>query len=76
MTDREYLKRLKELSVELERTGNARPYDPNAYNNVIDQLNRLFSSKSQLSARPMSIFGIMIWILLICLLIVIGLILW
>ncbi len=36
-----YLKRKAELAYELERAAQARPYDPGAYNKIIDQLNSL-----------------------------------
>lgn len=43
MTNREYLRKMNALSRELERLGNARPYDPVRYNNVVDTLNMLNS---------------------------------
>lgn len=47
MNNTEYLKQLRSLSYELTRAGNARPYDPDAYNDVIDRLNGLFTSKGK-----------------------------
>jgi len=40
MTDTEYLKIMYSLGDELERSASAEPYDPDAYNNVIDAINR------------------------------------
>lgn len=63
MIKTKYMKKLISLSIELERAGNARPYDPNAYNKVIDQLNSLFDSKGKRRRRRPSFFAILIWIL-------------
>ena len=41
MNERTYLKRMHVLSEELERAKNAEPYDPDAYNIVIDMINTL-----------------------------------
>ena len=41
MNDHEYHEQLLKLSAELFCAGSARPYDPNAYNAVIDKLNKL-----------------------------------
>ena len=41
MNDHEYHEQLLKLSAELFCAGSARHYDPNAYNAVIDKLNKL-----------------------------------
>ena len=41
MTDQQYHKRLRKLTEELALASNARPYDPDAYNAIIDELNEL-----------------------------------
>jgi len=37
----QYMKRLQELADELQAAGSARPYDPDNYNRIIDELNAL-----------------------------------
>jgi len=41
MTDIQFHNRLFNLTAELARASSARPYDPDAYNAVIDELNEL-----------------------------------
>lgn len=41
MRDKEYLEKMMELSKQLNKAAKARPYDPDAYNAVIDQLNNV-----------------------------------
>jgi len=41
MTEQQYHKRLRKLTEELALASNARPYDPDAYNAIIDELNKL-----------------------------------
>lgn len=41
MTDLEFYKKMIEYSYELKRLGDARPYDPDAYNAFVDKLNKL-----------------------------------
>lgn len=41
MTDHEYHKQLLELTAKLARAASARPYDPDAYNAVLDELTEL-----------------------------------
>ncbi len=40
MNERTYLKRISALTRELERTQNAEPYDPDAYNKVLDDIDK------------------------------------
>lgn len=40
MNDTEYLKIMDSLSEDLDRVSSAEPYDPDAYNKVIDSINR------------------------------------
>ncbi len=42
------LERLKLLTSELEAAGNARPYDPDAYNRIVDDLNSLMQTELEL----------------------------
>lgn len=75
MTDAEYMKRLIFLSVKLEQAGQASPYDPDAYNIIIDQLNALCSSKGKLRRRcPSLMFYIICFLILILLFILWGII--
>lgn len=41
MTHGQYMKRLQELADELQAAGNTRPYDPDNYNRIVDELNAL-----------------------------------
>lgn len=41
MKNSKYLKKLITLGDELERTGKANPFDPDAHNDIVDQLNSL-----------------------------------
>lgn len=41
MTDKQYLERMSELTDQLQAAGNARPYNPDVYNRIIDELNAL-----------------------------------
>ncbi len=41
MNHQQYMKRLEELAAELHAAGNARPYDPDNYNRIVDELNAL-----------------------------------
>lgn len=45
MTDSEYLKKLIALGIDLERAGDARPYDPDVYNDIVARLNALHLCK-------------------------------
>lgn len=40
MKDSEYLKQMVALGEELERVASSEPYDPDAYNKVIEAINR------------------------------------
>ena len=71
MNDTEYLEKMVELSKELERSAQARPYDPDAYNAIIDQLNEL---KHPLEQRRRRRDWWMILLLWICLGFFVGLI--
>ena len=60
MTDDKYFKKLRSLSDELEQAATARPYDPDAYNDVVDQVNRLFTARGKLRRRrPWLMFAIL-----------------
>lgn len=45
MDHEQYMKRLKEIADELQAAGNARPYDPNNYNRIIDKFNALYLAR-------------------------------
>ena len=64
MTETEYLMQIRFLAEELDRTGSAEPYDPDTYNDVVDQINKLHGTwyRSQ-RRRPWSVM-ILIWILI------------
>jgi len=71
MNNTKDLKYLRSLLDELERTGNSRPYDPDAYNDVVDRLNRLFTSQGQCRRRrPWAAVIVFIFLFLVLLYIV------
>ena len=74
MNERTYLKRMSALTRELERTQNAEPYDPDAYNKVIDKMNSLERkwSRSQLRKHWITLVVWLIVVLLLLLLIFFG----
>lgn len=52
MDHEKYLKRLNQLADELQAAGNARSYDPDEYNRVVDELNALRPGTTESSTRP------------------------
>lgn len=42
MKQKERLERLNQLADELQAAGNVRPYDPDNYNRIVDELNALW----------------------------------
>ena len=66
MTDKEYLKKMIALTEELNRVASAEPYDPDAYNRVIDQLNNVKPPwESRRRRRPWFAFASCIILLII-----------
>lgn len=51
MNNKEYNERLDQLVDDLDAAGNARPYNPDEYNRIVDELNALIHA---LPARPKS----------------------
>jgi len=51
MTEKQYFNRLLDLTAKLARAASARPYDPDAYNSVIDELNKLSTMPIRLRRR-------------------------
>lgn len=45
MTHKQYLKQMKKLADELQAAGNARPYDPDEYNRIVDEANALIRAQ-------------------------------
>jgi len=70
MNDKKYLEKMTELTEELERAGNAKPYDPDAYNDVIDRLNLVFDSKGQ-RRRRLPLFALFFCLAMLCVLLLI-----
>ena len=71
MTDKEYLEKMIALTDELNRTASANPYDPDAYNSVIDQLNSIVPPWEQRRRRrPWAAVMIVIFLVLVLLYIV------
>ncbi len=62
MNHGKYLERLKKLADQLQEAGNARPYDPDEYNRIVDELNTLLHPQP---AKPKSK-----WILRIILIVI------
>ncbi|KKN13003.1 hypothetical protein LCGC14_1010860 [marine sediment metagenome] len=63
-----WLKQCLILTDDLERAANARPYDPNAYNEIIDQLNSLENpSNRHKRRRPWGMILFIIALLLVLL---------
>lgn len=67
MNERTYLKRMSVLTRELELAQNAEPYDPDAYNNVVDKMNLLELKWSRRILRKRWI-TLAVWILVVLLL--------
>lgn len=44
--------RLNQLADELQAASNARPYDPDNYNRIVDELNALHLGKTESFTRP------------------------
>lgn len=71
MTNTEFIKRMIALTEELERAAAARPYDPDAYNNVIDRLNSITPPwRQRRRRRPWVSLIILIFLLLVLIYIV------
>lgn len=51
MTEKQYFNRLHGLCAKLKRADNARPYYPDAYNSIIDELNALNDNESKRRRR-------------------------
>ena len=67
MNERTYLKLMSALNNELARARNAEPYDPDAYNEAVDALNRT----NRLWSRSLLIkhwITLAVWILIVLLL--------
>lgn len=69
MNERSYLKRMHVLSEELERAQDAEPFDPDAYNKVVDDMN-------ETRARYERVLLIKHWITLIVWILVVLLLAW
>ena len=67
MNKRTYLKRMSALTKQLKHTQMAEPYDPDAYNNVIDEMNRLNALWHRHFTRKRRVVAV-VWILLALLL--------
>jgi len=76
MKKQKHLAELLYLAQKLENAANARPYDPEAYNSVIDSLNSFSSRRVPHRRRRPWVIASFIFFLLTMLAIVIGLILW
>ncbi len=55
MNEKQYHNRLFDLTAKLARAASARPYDPDAYNSIIDDLNKLSTMPIRLR-RQFSLF--------------------
>lgn len=66
MNDKDYVKQMVALHKELERVSKANPYYEDAYNDVIDQLNRLTPPwKQRRRRRSWFMFAILIFVCLV-----------
>ncbi len=54
------MKRLEELSDKLQAAGNARPYDPDFYNLIVDELNTMYRAR-QAELKYSLILRIIYW---------------
>ncbi|GAI87942.1 unnamed protein product [marine sediment metagenome] len=45
MNHTQYMKRLDEFCDKLQAAGNARPYDPDKYNQIVDELNAIHQAR-------------------------------
>lgn len=63
MNERTYLKRMISLKKELERTHNAEPYDPDAYNKIVDDMSETRAQYDRSIKRMRRILCV-VWILL------------
>ena len=64
MNDSEYLKRLIALTEELNKAASAEPYDPVAYNRVIQELNSVKPPwESRRRRRPWGIIAFVLFLL-------------
>lgn len=52
MDHEEKIEKLNQLADELHAAGNARPYDPDNYNRIVDELNALHLGRFEPSTRP------------------------
>ena len=67
MKELTYIKRIAALTRELERTQNAEPYDPDAYNKVLYKLNKTRAKYNRILILKHWI-TLIIWILVVLLL--------
>lgn len=51
MTDDEYFEELMQIAKSLERVAKARPYDPEAYNDVVEQISLITGPREQRRRR-------------------------